>query len=51
MLYYIKRFEEQQIDLDFGDVKQYFPVDLVLSGVFKICQDLFGNYILFILLY
>ncbi|XP_044490824.1 probable thimet oligopeptidase isoform X2 [Mangifera indica] len=42
MLYYIKRFEEQQFDLDFGDVKQYFPVDLVLSGVFKICQDLFG---------
>ncbi|CAI9093276.1 OLC1v1028741C1 [Oldenlandia corymbosa var. corymbosa] len=42
LLYYVKRARDQQIDLDFGDVKQYFPVNLVLSGIFKICQDLFG---------
>ncbi|KAM7487196.1 hypothetical protein LguiB_024680 [Lonicera macranthoides] len=40
--YYVKRVEEQQFNLDFGVVKQYFPVNLVLSGIFKICQDLFG---------
>lgn len=42
LLYYVKRVEEQQFDLDFGALKQYFPVNLVLSGVFKIFQDLFG---------
>ncbi|XP_031388590.1 probable thimet oligopeptidase isoform X1 [Punica granatum] len=42
LLYYIKRFQEQQFDLDFGAIKQYFPVNLVLSGVFKIFQDLLG---------
>ncbi|CAL9239781.1 unnamed protein product, partial [Arabidopsis halleri] len=42
LLYYIKRVEELQFDLDFGDIRQYFPVCLVLSGIFKICQDLFG---------
>ncbi|KAL9861411.1 putative thimet oligopeptidase [Arabidopsis thaliana] len=42
LLYYIKRVEELQFDLDFGDIRQYFPVNLVLSGIFKICQDLFG---------
>nr|VDD01127.1 unnamed protein product [Brassica rapa] len=42
ILYYIKRVEELQFDLDFGDIRQYFPVSLVLSGIFKICQDLFG---------
>lgn len=46
----MKRVEEKQFDLDFGVVKQYFPVDLVLSGVFKICQDLYGNYIIFVFL-
>ncbi|KAL3835648.1 hypothetical protein ACJIZ3_010384 [Penstemon smallii] len=40
--YYVKRFQEQQFDLDFGVIKQFFPVSLVLSGIFKICQDLFG---------
>ncbi|KAK2987176.1 hypothetical protein RJ640_030768 [Escallonia rubra] len=40
--YYAKMVEEQQFDLDFGIVKEYFPVNLVLSGIFKICQDLFG---------
>lgn len=40
--YYVKRVEEKQYDLDFSVVKQYFPVDVVLSGVLKICQDLYG---------
>lgn len=40
--YYVKKIKEKQCDLDFGVVKQYFPVNLVLSGIFKICQDLFG---------
>ncbi|KAL0421505.1 UNVERIFIED_CONTAM: putative thimet oligopeptidase [Sesamum latifolium] len=40
--YYVKKIKEQQFDLDFGVVKQYFPINLVLSGIFKICQDLFG---------
>lgn len=42
--YYVKKIKEKQYDLDFGVVKQYFPVSLVLSGIFKICQDLFGNH-------
>ncbi|KAK4429728.1 putative thimet oligopeptidase [Sesamum alatum] len=40
--YYVKKIKEHQFDLDFGVVKQYFPINLVLSGIFKICQDLFG---------
>ncbi|PIN18832.1 Neurolysin [Handroanthus impetiginosus] len=40
--YYVKRIKEKQLDLDFGVVKQYFPINLVLPGIFKICQDLFG---------
>lgn len=43
LLYYMRRAEEQKLGLDLGVVKQYFPVSLVLSGIFKICQDLFGN--------
>lgn len=43
LLYYIKRVEEQEFHLDFGVLKQYFPVNLVLSGIIKISQDLFGN--------
>ena len=45
LLYYVKRVEEQSYDLDFGEIKQYLPISLVLSGVFKIVQDLFGNFI------
>lgn len=41
--YYMRRAEEQQFDLDLGEVKQYFPFDLVLTGIFRILQDLFGN--------
>ncbi|KAJ9554523.1 hypothetical protein OSB04_018568 [Centaurea solstitialis] len=40
--YYVKKVEEEQFDLDFEAVKQYFPVCLVQSGIFKVCQDLFG---------
>ncbi|KAI3516067.1 hypothetical protein L1887_14976 [Cichorium endivia] len=40
--YYIKKVEEQQFDLDFEAVKQYFPVCLVQSGIFKVFEDLFG---------
>ncbi|KAJ0972381.1 hypothetical protein J5N97_020340 [Dioscorea zingiberensis] len=40
--YYMRRAEEKQFDLDLGEVKQYFPVDLVLTGIFRILQDLFG---------
>nr|GEV62230.1 probable thimet oligopeptidase isoform X1 [Tanacetum cinerariifolium] len=40
--YYVNKVEEEQIDLDFEVVKQYFPVHLVQSGIFKVCQDLFG---------
>ncbi|XP_047318955.1 probable thimet oligopeptidase [Impatiens glandulifera] len=40
--YYVKRYEDQEHNLDFGALKEYFPVNLVLSGIFKICQDLFG---------
>lgn len=43
LLYYVKKAEAQQFNVDFGALKQYFPVNLVLSGVFKIVQDLFGN--------
>ncbi|KAK4597735.1 hypothetical protein RGQ29_015308 [Quercus rubra] len=42
LLYYAKRVEVQKFDIDFGALKQYFPVNLVLSGVFKTFQDLFG---------
>ncbi|XWS63803.1 hypothetical protein CRYUN_Cryun06bG0133300 [Craigia yunnanensis] len=42
LLYYVKKVEQQEFDVDFGALKQYFPVNLVLSGIFKIFQDLFG---------
>ncbi|KAG0450290.1 hypothetical protein HPP92_026854 [Vanilla planifolia] len=42
LLYYMRRAEELLISLDPAEVRQYFPVNLVLSGIFKIFQDLFG---------
>ncbi|KAK3162754.1 hypothetical protein QOZ80_1BG0093320 [Eleusine coracana subsp. coracana] len=42
LLYYIKRAEEFKVDLDIGDIKQYFPVSLVISGMLKMFQDLFA---------
>lgn len=44
LLYYVKKVQEQEFDLDFVALKEYFPVNLVLPGIFKIVQDLFGNY-------
>jgi len=43
LLYYIKRAEEFKVDLDIGEIKQYFPVSLVISGMLKMFQDLFGK--------
>jgi thimet oligopeptidase len=43
LLYYIKRAEELKVDLDIGEIKQYFPVSLVISGMLKMFQDLFGK--------
>lgn len=45
LLYYIKRAEEFKVDLDIGEIKQYFPVSLVISGMLKMFQDLFGKMI------
>uniref|UniRef100_A0A0D9V954 Peptidase M3A/M3B catalytic domain-containing protein n=1 Tax=Leersia perrieri TaxID=77586 RepID=A0A0D9V954_9ORYZ len=42
LLYYMKRAEELKVDLDIGEIKQYFPVDLVISGMLKMFQDLFA---------
>lgn len=49
LLYYVKKFEEDRFHLDFRALKEYFPLSLVLQGIFKILQDLFGNdyYLLF----
>jgi len=43
LLYYFKRAEEFKVDLDIGEIKQYFPVSLVISGMLKMFQDLFGK--------
>ena len=50
LLFYVKKVQELEFDLDFVALKDYFPVNLVLPGIFKIVQDLFGNYIFLILL-
>jgi thimet oligopeptidase len=42
LLYYMKRAEHHKVDLDIGEVKRYFPVKLVISGMLKMFQDLFG---------
>ncbi|KAL6840354.1 hypothetical protein ACP4OV_030164 [Aristida adscensionis] len=42
LLYYIKRAEELKVDLDIGEIKQYFPVSLVIPGMMKMFQDLFA---------
>ncbi|MQL93378.1 hypothetical protein Taro_026040 [Colocasia esculenta] len=41
--YYMKKAEEQKFDVDLGTVRRFFPISLVLSGIFKIFQDLFSN--------
>ncbi|KAK4342656.1 hypothetical protein RND71_038472 [Anisodus tanguticus] len=40
--YYVKRIKDQQFHMNFGVIRQYFPINLVLSGILKIFQDLFG---------
>ncbi|KAM1047914.1 hypothetical protein ACFX1X_027446 [Malus domestica] len=40
--YCVNKAEAQQFNVDLGAQRQYFPVNLVLSGVFKIVQYLFG---------
>ena len=47
LLYYVKRIEEQQFNLDVGALKQYFPFNLVMLGILKICHDLVGNFMMF----
>lgn len=42
LLYYMKRGEQHKVDLDIGDIKRYFPVKLVISGMLKMFQDLFA---------
>ncbi|XP_021854484.2 probable thimet oligopeptidase [Spinacia oleracea] len=42
LLYYVKKAEEDKFHLDFGALKEYFPLSLVLQGIFKILQDAFG---------
>uniref|UniRef100_A0ACD5XBX2 Uncharacterized protein n=1 Tax=Avena sativa TaxID=4498 RepID=A0ACD5XBX2_AVESA len=42
LLYYMKRAEQHKVDLDIGEIKRYFPVQLVISGMLKMFQDLFA---------
>ncbi|XP_020575057.1 probable thimet oligopeptidase isoform X2 [Phalaenopsis equestris] len=42
LAYYIKRAEELHYNLDMAEVRQYFPVNLVFSGIFKLLEDIFG---------
>ncbi|XP_020168559.1 probable thimet oligopeptidase [Aegilops tauschii subsp. strangulata] len=42
LLYYMKRGEQHKVDLDIGEIKRYFPVKLVISGMLKMFQDLFA---------
>ncbi|KAK9008270.1 hypothetical protein V6N11_075172 [Hibiscus sabdariffa] len=37
------KVEQLEFDLDLGALKQYFPVNLVPSGIFKISLDVFGK--------
>ena len=43
LLYYMKRGEQHKVDLSIGEIKRYFPVKLVISGMLKMFQDLFGR--------
>lgn len=42
LLYYVKKFEDEQFNIDIGALKEYFPLSLVLQGILKILQDLLG---------
>ncbi|KAL2629464.1 hypothetical protein R1flu_014150 [Riccia fluitans] len=40
--YYINKAEEAEFKVDFEQVKQYFPIEVVTQGLLKIYQDLLG---------
>eukprot|EP01018_Ginkgo_biloba_P002672 Gb_29439 [translate_table: standard] len=40
--YYMCKAEELELDMDNEIVMQYFPVNIVTPGIFRIYQDLFG---------
>ncbi|CAN6448995.1 unnamed protein product [Victoria cruziana] len=42
LLYYMRKVEDKDINISYGVAKKYFPVGLVVSGVLKIFQELFG---------
>lgn len=43
LLYYMRKVEDKDINISYGVAKKYFPVGLVVSGVLKIFQELFGK--------
>ncbi|KAG6549911.1 hypothetical protein Mapa_008421 [Marchantia paleacea] len=40
--YYINKAEEAEFKVDFEQIKQYFPIEVVTQGLLKIYQDLLG---------
>ncbi|XP_031480320.2 probable thimet oligopeptidase isoform X2 [Nymphaea colorata] len=42
LLYYIRKSEDEDVKISYGVAKKYFPIGLVVSGVLKIFQELFG---------
>jgi oligopeptidase A len=40
--YWCERYKEQELEFKEEDLKPYFPLDSVLSGLFKIASNLFG---------
>jgi len=40
--YWSERYKEQQLEFKEEDLKPYFPLESVLSGLFKIASNLFG---------
>lgn len=41
--YYINKAEEAEFKVDFEQIKQYFPIEVVTQGLLKIYQDLLGE--------
>ncbi|BBM89045.1 oligopeptidase A [Spirochaetota bacterium] len=42
MPYYIKKYKEQHYALSEEEIKKYFPVETVLTGLFEVIRRLFG---------
>jgi thimet oligopeptidase len=40
--YYIRKAEELEFKVDYETVKQYFPINVVTTGLLQIYQDLLG---------